>query len=361
MKLSVLLLFGAGLFSVAFGKPAGIILGYQDGLGQYSFGYSAPYQARSEVRSVDGVTRGSYSYVDGAGLVQSTDYTADGEHGFRVAATNLPQAPVPVQDTPEVAAARAAHLLAVEQAAGRNIEDNQQAAADDQSDGVSVVAESSADAKSFKDEVPSVEAAAEPGAKESPVEEKAESVAEAKSVAADEGVEKKDESQNHQDVEQQQKGRAIGGEQHVAPVIASGAATLPVPLIPVNFDVPSVSVYSVRPAGAKAEQGSLPQATPAQGLITPAGTKLKSLPGGQVIAVAPRVALPSESQASESSAQGAAASSVETSRDFPHYERARAVFAPVVPSINVIPYGYDPTVASFLRYAPFPYIAYNVL
>lgn len=85
-------------------------------MGQYSFGYSAPQQSRSEVRSIDGVTRGTYSYVDGAGLIQSAEYTADGENGFRVTATSLPQAPAPVQDTPEVAAARAAHLLAVEEA-----------------------------------------------------------------------------------------------------------------------------------------------------------------------------------------------------------------------------------------------------
>lgn len=37
--------------------------------------------------------QGTYSYVDANGIVQTTNYIADG-HGFRVAATNLPQAPV---------------------------------------------------------------------------------------------------------------------------------------------------------------------------------------------------------------------------------------------------------------------------
>merc|ERR1740116_722437 len=81
--------------------------------------------------------QGSYSYVDANGVVQTTNYIADGA-GFRVQATNLPVAPVapeveplvapvhvyvlpvapvydgvapaPVEDTPEVAAAKAAHL-----------------------------------------------------------------------------------------------------------------------------------------------------------------------------------------------------------------------------------------------------------
>merc|ERR1719483_1199793 len=95
---------------------------------------------------VSGV-QGSYSYVDANGIVQTTNYIADGL-GFRVQATNLPVAPVApvveplvapvhvyelpvapvheyvlpvapvydgvapiaVVDTPEVAAAKAAHL-----------------------------------------------------------------------------------------------------------------------------------------------------------------------------------------------------------------------------------------------------------
>nr|CAD7455343.1 unnamed protein product [Timema tahoe] len=78
----------------------------QDALGQYSYGYAGGLSAKSETVS----------------------YTADALNGFRVAATNLPKAtapiesaplvgPEPVQDTPEVAAAKAAHLALVSGAA----------------------------------------------------------------------------------------------------------------------------------------------------------------------------------------------------------------------------------------------------
>lgn len=88
----------------------------------------------SESKSHDGVTKGSYSYVDGYGHVQSVSYTADPHTGFHAVGTNLPQAPhavghghfdhghyaspvhisphgLPV-DTPEVAHAKAQHLAA---------------------------------------------------------------------------------------------------------------------------------------------------------------------------------------------------------------------------------------------------------
>lgn len=98
----------------------------QDSLGQYSYGYEGGPSAKNEVRSLDGVTRGSYSYVDPEGKLQSVAYTADAFNGFRVAATNLPEgpkelvaapliAPEPVKETPEVAKARADHLAIVEQ------------------------------------------------------------------------------------------------------------------------------------------------------------------------------------------------------------------------------------------------------
>lgn len=108
------------------------------------------------MKTVDGVIRGAYSYVDANGLVQSRSYIADGL-GFRVAATDLPQGPSPLaavspvaahvaaptvysaapvqvvtkvhhqpaqvivkpdgtlEDTPEVAAAKAQHLVAHQQ------------------------------------------------------------------------------------------------------------------------------------------------------------------------------------------------------------------------------------------------------
>lgn len=112
------------LIAAGFAKPT-VFLGYQDSLGQYSFGYSAPGSARSEVRTSNGATRGTYSYVDETGVIQTAQYVADGENGFRVFATNLPQAPLPVQDTPEVMAARTAHLQAVELAMRRHHEQAQ--------------------------------------------------------------------------------------------------------------------------------------------------------------------------------------------------------------------------------------------
>merc|ERR1711863_24650 len=94
----------------------------QDEFGQFSFGYQNINSARSETKDAFGVTRGSYQYVDANNVVQTVHYTADDINGFRVAATNVPVAPaaaalglpVPVVETPEVAAARAEHLAAHE-------------------------------------------------------------------------------------------------------------------------------------------------------------------------------------------------------------------------------------------------------
>jgi len=87
----------------------------QDDFGQYSFGYNDPNSQRQEIKTADGVVRGAYQYVDEAGVLQTVEYVAD-EGGFRVAATNLPSGPAaPVVDTPEVAAAKAAHFAAIEE------------------------------------------------------------------------------------------------------------------------------------------------------------------------------------------------------------------------------------------------------
>merc|ERR1712055_725507 len=61
----------------------------QDDLGQYNYGFSNPTQTKQELKTADGVTRGSYSYVDANGIVQTVNYISDAM-GFRVAATNLP-------------------------------------------------------------------------------------------------------------------------------------------------------------------------------------------------------------------------------------------------------------------------------
>ncbi|XP_042882130.1 uncharacterized protein LOC122259406 isoform X1 [Penaeus japonicus] len=104
----------------------------QDEIGQYSFGYAGGPSSRAESRDAFGVVRGSYNYVDSEGRVQTQHYVADAL-GFRVSGTNLPVAPdapvaaplaalpgpLPesVQDTPEVAAAKAAHQQAYDEAA----------------------------------------------------------------------------------------------------------------------------------------------------------------------------------------------------------------------------------------------------
>merc|ERR1719483_2013261 len=61
----------------------------QDDFGQYNYGFSHPTQTKQELKTADGVTRGSYSYVDANGLIQTVNYISDAM-GFRVAATNLP-------------------------------------------------------------------------------------------------------------------------------------------------------------------------------------------------------------------------------------------------------------------------------
>merc|ERR1712045_338548 len=119
----------------------------QDEFGQFSFGHAGGPSARTEARNAYGVTTGSYQYIDANGLLQTVNYIADPVNGFRVAGTNLPVgpavpvvpeaeplvaptfnpeplvapvftgvAPEPVQDTPEVAEAKAAHLAALEAA-----------------------------------------------------------------------------------------------------------------------------------------------------------------------------------------------------------------------------------------------------
>merc|ERR1712012_15930 len=111
----------------------------QDEFGNLNYGYANINSAKNEVGNTYGGVTGGYSYVDANGQLQRVEYIADAA-GFRVADSRLPVAPVydgvaptfnpeplvaptfngvapePVQDTPEVAEARAAHLAAVEAA-----------------------------------------------------------------------------------------------------------------------------------------------------------------------------------------------------------------------------------------------------
>uniref|UniRef100_A0A6B2E6P1 Putative cuticle protein 6 n=1 Tax=Phlebotomus kandelakii TaxID=1109342 RepID=A0A6B2E6P1_9DIPT len=89
----------------------------QDQLGQYHYGYANQHSSKTELKTVDGVTRGAYSYLDSNGKLQSVNYVSDGL-GFRVAATNLPK-PSPIADSPEIAAARQEHLQAHREAIDR--------------------------------------------------------------------------------------------------------------------------------------------------------------------------------------------------------------------------------------------------
>ena len=74
--------------------------------GEYTYGYSNVNSAKVETKSADGVTHGSYSYVDANGLLQTANYVSDPVNGFRVAATNIPVAPA-------VAAQPAGQVLSV--------------------------------------------------------------------------------------------------------------------------------------------------------------------------------------------------------------------------------------------------------
>jgi len=112
--------------NVVYSAPAAVVAGplsfstqyhAQDGYGQYTYGYFGGQSAKAESKTADGITRGSYSYIDSNGIIQSASYVSDPVNGFRVAATNLPgKVPTQVTDTPEVAAAKAAHAVAFNEA-----------------------------------------------------------------------------------------------------------------------------------------------------------------------------------------------------------------------------------------------------
>ncbi|XP_066258605.1 cuticle protein 19.8-like isoform X2 [Euwallacea similis] len=122
----VLVRAGSDITPVALGQPLPSLLQQssqyhsQDSLGQYAYGYANGLSTKNEVRSIDGQTVGSYSYVDPEGKLQSVHYRSDALNGFRASATNLPTAPQaapiaapqPIQDTPEVIEARTRHLEA---------------------------------------------------------------------------------------------------------------------------------------------------------------------------------------------------------------------------------------------------------
>ncbi|XP_031844762.1 cuticular protein 16 [Nomia melanderi] len=101
----------------------------QDGSGGYHYSFTGPHQAKSE-SSLNGITRGGYSYIDANGILQTVTYTADDQNGFRVSASNLPQPPKndlqAIQDTPEVAAAKKNHLEELQKSQLREQSNNYQ-------------------------------------------------------------------------------------------------------------------------------------------------------------------------------------------------------------------------------------------
>ena len=101
-------------YPAAYGYPSFSATQYhaQDELGQASFGYAHPGQAATNLRDGLGNQIGSYAYINPEGKEVRVSYTAD-SRGFRVLSNDLPVAPVQVQDTPEVAQAKADHAAAV--------------------------------------------------------------------------------------------------------------------------------------------------------------------------------------------------------------------------------------------------------
>ncbi|XP_015182037.1 PREDICTED: uncharacterized protein LOC107069324 [Polistes dominula] len=88
----------------------------QDGSGSYRYSFTGPHHAKTE-SNLNGITQGGYSYIDANGILQTVLYTADDQNGFRVRASNLPEAPknnhdeqIQQDDTPEVTLAKQNHL-----------------------------------------------------------------------------------------------------------------------------------------------------------------------------------------------------------------------------------------------------------
>merc|ERR1711971_1209257 len=84
----------------------------QDEFGNLNYGYANINSAKQESGNTYGGVQGAYSYVDANGDLQRVEYVAD-DLGFRVKDSELPVAP---EDIPEVKAAKAAHMVALQAA-----------------------------------------------------------------------------------------------------------------------------------------------------------------------------------------------------------------------------------------------------
>nr|ADD37964.1 Cuticle protein 7 [Lepeophtheirus salmonis] len=78
----------------------------QNEFGEYKYGFSNPTASKNEIK-VDGIVRGSYSYIDANGEFQITNYISDAL-GFRVSSSNLP---APLNDVPLAAEANMRSLV----------------------------------------------------------------------------------------------------------------------------------------------------------------------------------------------------------------------------------------------------------
>ncbi|TGZ57637.1 Cuticle protein 6 [Temnothorax longispinosus] len=337
------------LIATGFAKPpppVPVFLSYQDSLGQYSFGYSAPGSARSEVRTSNGATRGTYSYVDGTGVIQTAQYVADGENGFRVIATNLPQAPLPVQDTPEVMAARTAHLQALELAAKRdeeaqNREENRENAREKKIEG------------NQGDASPSTRLSATE-ITEIPLNE-----GERKALENTKNIELKDSDETLQAVASTSgtgKASEMSTQKEFAGRVSQeiiGGANIPaIPLISSHVSLSqalgqhAVPVFRISYGNYEIEPSIIPESSIAEGafrdVITPAATALKST-----------TAISTEGAATPERKE----SSQRTT------EQIRTVNTlPLAPLLGAIPLGSSqPSIIRYVPSTPLQYVAYNVL
>ncbi|KAL1491270.1 hypothetical protein ABEB36_011890 [Hypothenemus hampei] len=102
----------------------------QDGLGGYLYGYQVPDIAKNEKKEPAGSLRGAYNYVNGDGQEIRVQYWDDGT-GFHQEDNVAEILPQPVEDSPEVKAAKEAFFKRWQEEAERNshpIEDPQAAA-----------------------------------------------------------------------------------------------------------------------------------------------------------------------------------------------------------------------------------------
>ncbi|KAF5284010.1 hypothetical protein FQA39_LY17168 [Lamprigera yunnana] len=132
MEVQIVVFFGLCAFALAVHIEP-ILSQFQDinDKGQYQYGYESAIESKSEHRTPDGRTIGTYSYVDTNNKIQRVKYSA-GIEGFQVLTSDTPEARVPrfnalssqesshvpgiVGDTPEVVAARNQHFAAHEAA-----------------------------------------------------------------------------------------------------------------------------------------------------------------------------------------------------------------------------------------------------